>query len=495
MHAALVALGATLGAAVTSLEVENNYFINPVTKTRFQIVGMAYQPGGSAGYNPEKRLDPLSDRDHCLRDAALMQVLGVNAIRVYNLDPDLNHDECASIFNAAGMYMLLDVNSPLPGESLMSLAPWESYYAAYLNRTFAIVEAFKNYPNTLAFFSGNEVIDNVKTGSTVPPYVRAVTRDLKDYISRHSSRKIPVGYSAADVRDVLWDSYNYFQCAEDGDQNDTSRADLFALNSYSWCGSDATFQSSGYNDLVSGFTGSPIPIFYSEYGCNTPSPRVFTEVPTIYGPEMTGVFSGGIVYEYSQEENNYGLVEIADDGSATLLGDYYALLGQYSKLDFSKIQSEKVSTTSSPPKAVKCDSKLITTDGFNDNFTLPVLPPGAPELLQNGVKIGYRPAIIDVDDWEVKSTVKNTDGSAIKGLKVVQLSEDQSNQPGTNTFNGTATSSTTPTSSGGNGTAASTPSEDAAPSHLPAHNWKIAVGTSVGLVILFGLGGVGGLLY
>jgi hypothetical protein len=37
-----------------------------------------------------------------LRDAALMQVLGVNAIRVYNLDPDVNHDECASIFNAVG---------------------------------------------------------------------------------------------------------------------------------------------------------------------------------------------------------------------------------------------------------------------------------------------------------------------------------------------------------------------------------------------------------
>lgn len=64
-------------------------------------------------------------------------------------------------------------------------------------------------------------------------------------------------------------------------------------------------------------------------------------------------------------------------------------------------------------------------------------------------------------------------------------------EPGTNTFNGT----TTTTSSGGNGTATSTPSEDAAPSHLPTHSWKIAVGMSVGLVMLFGVGGVGGLLY
>lgn len=78
-----------------------------------------YQPGGSAGFKPESGIDPLSNGTECLRDAALMQQLGVNAIRVYNLDPALNHDDCASIFNAVGIYLILDVNSPLPGESLV----------------------------------------------------------------------------------------------------------------------------------------------------------------------------------------------------------------------------------------------------------------------------------------------------------------------------------------------------------------------------------------
>lgn len=45
-------------------------------------------------------MDPLSNGTVCLRDAALMQRLGVNAVRVYNVSPDLNHDLCASIFNA-----------------------------------------------------------------------------------------------------------------------------------------------------------------------------------------------------------------------------------------------------------------------------------------------------------------------------------------------------------------------------------------------------------
>lgn len=75
-------------------------FVNSVTGNRLQIVGVAYQPGGSSGYNPASGIDPLSDGSVCLRDAALMQRLGVNAIRVYNVDPDLNHDMCASIFNA-----------------------------------------------------------------------------------------------------------------------------------------------------------------------------------------------------------------------------------------------------------------------------------------------------------------------------------------------------------------------------------------------------------
>ena len=94
MQSALVALGgATIAAAVTSLEVQGNQFVNSKTGDAFQIVGMAYQIGGSAGYDPSHGKDPLSNGDICKRDAALMQTLGVNTIRVYNLDPNLNHDE------------------------------------------------------------------------------------------------------------------------------------------------------------------------------------------------------------------------------------------------------------------------------------------------------------------------------------------------------------------------------------------------------------------
>lgn len=430
VQSALVAFGATLAAAVQPLEVRGNQFVNPDTGNVFQIVGVAYQPGGSAGYDPSHGRDPLSDKEVCMRDAALMQSLGANAIRVYNLDPNLNHDECASIFNAAGMYMLIDVNSPLPGEAIVNFEPWTSYYAAYLNRTFAVVEGFKNYPNTLAFFSGNEVISDEKVAEHVPPYVRAVTRDLKNYIKNHSERQIPVGYSAADVRVVLEDSWNYFQCAIDGDQEDMSRADIFALNSYSWCG-DSTFKEASYDQLVAMFKTSSIPIFFSEFGCNTPSPRIFTEIQSIYGSEMTGTFAGGVVYEFTQEANNYGLADInTDDQSIKLREDFRALQKQYADVDFNSVQGVKAVSTSNP--APECKPSLIKNKGFNSNFTLPVLPPGAKEIIDNGVKPTPVGKLVEIDDWKVVPQVKDVDGSVITNLAVKPLDDDAANTPGTN---------------------------------------------------------------
>lgn len=326
------------------------------------------------------------------------------------------------------MYLILDVNSPLPNEAITSFEPWTSYHEIYLNRTFAIVEAFKDYPNTLLFFAGNEVIDTVKSAEFGPRYVRAVTRDLKNYIKRHSDRYIPVGYSAADVRDVLFDSWNYFSCAIDGEDDDESRADVFGLNSYSWCG-DATFESSTFDDLVKGFKDSSVPIFFSEFGCNEDPPRLFTEIGTIYGDEMTDVFSGGMVYEYTMEENNYGIVELSKDGSAKILDDFDTLATQYGKVDWKTLNSMKPGKTPEPPV---CDKKLITTKGFDSNFTIPEMPADDSEdILKAGVKPAPKGKIVDVkNDLAVSHKVTDSKGNEVQNLAVKPIEE--ANRPGTN---------------------------------------------------------------
>ena len=86
---------------------------------------------------------------------------------------------------------------------------------------------------------------------------------VKNYIAKHSTRSIPVGYSAADVREILVDTWEYLQCAIDGKTDDPSRIDFFGLNSYSWCGPTATFQSSQYDVLTSDFSNTTVPVFFS----------------------------------------------------------------------------------------------------------------------------------------------------------------------------------------------------------------------------------------
>jgi hypothetical protein len=55
--------------------------------------------------------DPLVDTEQCTRDANLMKELGANSIRVYHVDPDANHDGCMGAFDAAGIYLWLDLDT------------------------------------------------------------------------------------------------------------------------------------------------------------------------------------------------------------------------------------------------------------------------------------------------------------------------------------------------------------------------------------------------
>ncbi|EXJ94399.1 hypothetical protein A1O1_02793 [Capronia coronata CBS 617.96] len=456
---ALVALFTSYTFAVSPLVVKGADFVNSVDGTRFQIIGVAYQPGGSSGFDPGSGIDPLSNGTVCLRDAALMQRLGVNAIRVYNLDPDLDHSECASIFNAAGIYMILDVNSPLPNQSLNRGAPWESYNSDYLQRVFQVLEGFMHFNNTLGFFSGNEVI-NEDSVPQVPAYIRAVTRDIKDYIAAQASRDIPVGYSAADVRPLLMGTFNYMSC---GLANETSsKIDFFGLNSYSWCG-DATFQTSGYDVLVEEFSNTTIPIFFSEYGCNNVSPRVFTEVPVLYSEQMTPVFSGGLIYEYSEEPNNYGLVNLNDNGTVSILRDYDNLRKQYDALDVALLARANATATSLTAPA--CGHSLLAGTNFSMSFDIPTRPNGVDDLIKKGVSGSYPTGTSSITNTKPSQIVYATNGQQLTGLELTVLANDESNLPGNNT---SGTTPETPSGTASTTGTASTSSSSSSPTNTNA---------------------------
>ena len=280
---------------------------------RFYIRGVDYQPGGSSNVT-----DPIADSAGCTRDITEFKKLGINTVRVYTVDNTANHDDCMNALADAGIYLVLDVNTPL--YSLNRDEPGISYNADYLQSVFATVDAFASYNNTLAFFSGNEVV-NDGPSSAAAPYVKATTRDIRQYIGSRGYRKIPVGYSAADINTNRLEMAEYMNCGSDDE-----RSDFFAFNDYSWC-DPSSFTISGWDQKVKNFTGYGIPLFLSEYGCNT-NTRTFQEVSALYNSEMTSVYSGGLVYEYSQEANNYGLVSI-DGSSVSELPDFSALQTAY----------------------------------------------------------------------------------------------------------------------------------------------------------------------
>lgn len=157
----------------------------------------------------------------------------------------------------AGIYLALDVNTH--SYSLNRMSPGPSYNDVYLQNVFATIDAFAKYDNTLLFFSGNEVINDVPT-SDCAPYIKAVTRDMKQYIASRKYRSIPVGYSAADVAENRYQTALYMQCGASAE-----RSDFFAFNDYSWCPPN-TFQGSGWAAKVAMYQNYSLPLFLSEYG-------------------------------------------------------------------------------------------------------------------------------------------------------------------------------------------------------------------------------------
>jgi hypothetical protein len=229
------------------------------------------------------------------------------------------------------------------------------------------------------------------------------------------------------------------QCAHDDDQ---SSSDFFGLNSYSWCGGDATFETAGYNTLVNMFKDSTIPIFFSEYGCNEVKPRVFDEVAALYGDKMTAI-SGGLVYEYSEEPSDYGLVIINDNATVTLRTDYDNLQKQFNNLNMSIVQTSNPSTASIKPPA--CDANLITSGLFDKNFTVPGVCPGCADLIKDGIDNPRQGKLVEVKATKSPKAIYGSNGVEIQDLELKLLSNDESNTPSKETTGPSSTGTGTET--------------------------------------------------
>lgn len=306
--AAMAALAAAAAAALPPIEIVGNKFYYSNNGLQFLLRGVAYQlnPNNSTA----NFVDPLADADTCKRDIPYLQQLQTNAIRVYALNVTLDHTACMEMLQDAGIYVIADLLEP----NLLINRALPLWDLDLYNRYTGVVDLFHNYTNVLGFFAGNEVL-NEATNTGALAYVKAAIRDTKAYIKAQKYRAIPVGYLANDDTDIRVPLADYFAC---GGADDDARADFFGINMYEWCG-QLLFEELGYATITKQYANLTIPAFFSEYGCNKVQPRTFEEVGTIYGLQMLGVWLGGIVYQYFEETNNFGLVLVAGDTVLTLV--------------------------------------------------------------------------------------------------------------------------------------------------------------------------------
>ena len=106
------------------------------------------------------------------------------------------------------------------------------------------------------------------------------------------------------------------------------------------------------------------------------------EVETLFSEKMTGVFSGGIAYEYSLEPNEYGIVDIKGD-SVEELEDFESLKEAYEGVE---LPSGNGGATDGG-EASQCPPPSDTWDVEGE--TLPAVPEPALAMFEDGAGEGF----------------------------------------------------------------------------------------------------------
>lgn len=157
-----------------------------------------------------------------------------------------------------------------------------------------------------------------------------------------------------------------------------------AINNYEWC-DPSSYTTSGWDQLVDMYSNYSIPLFMSEYGCIT-NTRTFKETAELYKTEMTKVFSGGLVYEYSNEGNGYGIVNI-NGNSVSSVGSQFSDLQQALASVQNPSNGGGYSTDGKVQECPSQESGTWDTKPFTGS-ALPAMPSGAVKYLKNGAGDG-----------------------------------------------------------------------------------------------------------
>ncbi|KAF5384720.1 hypothetical protein D9757_006270 [Collybiopsis confluens] len=370
--AATLSLVASLFAQVDAISKvsRSGRYLYTDDGTRFYIKGVAYQPQGTVDTNsafgePSTFIDPLADSDGCNRDLPFLKQLGVNTVRVYSVDSAQNHDSCMSALSGAGIYTIIDLSLPLNGSIDRTSPSWSTNI---LDQYLETINVFNKYDNVLAFNVGNEAV--ISNTTDVAPFIKAAARDVRSYLTSISSSAL-VGYAAIDgASNFRVPLANFLSCDPTNSNSGAASIDLYGLNNYEWCG-DSSFEGA-YTGVEGDYSGYNVAAYFSEYGCITSPPRLWTEVGALFSTQMSPVWSGGIAFSYfpaSSVQGQFGMVNISSDGKTVT-----------TSADFTRLQSQYGNVTSPPntPSGGSSQATYPSCPGQNSSFAASTTLPPTP---------------------------------------------------------------------------------------------------------------------
>ena len=341
-------------------------------------------------YQPTNDVDPISDNNLATIQALLADdgnwtKLCINAIRVYQVDPTASHDKVMALLASKGIYVMVgcvNTSVALPRDG--------TYPCAVLDRVQSVVDAFQGYDNVLSFSVSNELL--YKTNQpNVAAVAKALVRDTKAYIASKSYRSIPVGLVLRDdaTGANTLNAAHFYAC---GDASE--RADYIGYNQYRWCDYTSTVPQGSINawyELYQSFENFPVPVYFSEYGCNSGNNRTWTQVPYLFGTKeltpstpgssnvyMSNVVSGGFAFRYIEHTENLGLVDtsgnpIAGHGFSSL-GTEYCAIKSFSASTVSGTNPLPCSTSYNPTLPTACGGTAPTGPTITVQTTNEVSP-------------------------------------------------------------------------------------------------------------------------
>ena len=301
-------------SALNAIDIQGYKFFDTVTNTSVVWKGIDYYPRPNAGKLNQNNLDFFTEEYSHIweRDIIELSALGVNAIRVYAVDPSQNHDAFMCALDAAGIYVIVGMAAQCEGCAITNDEAPKCYSKELKRRGQLIIKAFARYSNTLAFSAGNEVNYYAPSGKPEvnAPCQKKFLRDMRAYIaSCPTMRQVPVGVVIADAERSV--NALYYNCA--GDDDIYENAEWYGINVYLTCDAGVTDSAgTGFEKLKTDFEGYgySIPVMLTEFGCLSKSfptidgydaQRTFEQAKWLYESDFQNVFAGGFVFEYSTE--------------------------------------------------------------------------------------------------------------------------------------------------------------------------------------------------